>query len=465
MNKKCLMISFDFTKNDYSPISYSIASILAQFKNSNIVDIEPYSYNLNKFLSTPKKEIEKRIQAKFKEKHLEKINNYSFIAFAAYAWSENLVNGIIKLIRPKFDGKIILGGYEITALSKEKLLQVYPNVDFYIKGYAEKALEEIFKNENNDKIIDGKIDSNILSPYLTGIFSLSESKKMHWESKRGCPYHCDYCEHGAAADKNIIRINNDRLNGEIDLFKECNVTYINVLDATFLLHEQDNDTLEKLLSIDSCKNICLQMHFNTIRSDKGERFLDICQRNKDRISLEFGLQTIHCKEMDILNRKNDIPHVEKVMKRLCDAGIEYSISIIFGIPYQTVDSFCQTIEFIEKNNCKKFDAYPLQLPKNSKIRERIDELKIKELQEEHFSLRFVSECVSFRKSEWEKMCDIVASKTGKAPFCGDPIETVFEKIQFAYLNGGIHCKIDGKQGNDSRSIFFEDNNPFSFFYP
>lgn len=172
------------------------------------------------------------------------------------------------------------------------------------------------------------------------------------------------------------------------------------------------------------KNICLQMHFNTIRSEKGKRFLEICQKHKDRISLEFGLQTIHDEEMKILKRENDIPHVKTVMKQLNDAEIKYSISIIFGIPYQTVESFRQTIEFIEKNNCTEFYVYPLQLPKNSKMRERIDDLKIKEFQGKHFSLYFVHECCSFSQSECQEMYNIIASKTYQAPFCGDPIETL-----------------------------------------
>lgn len=185
-------------------------------------------------------------------------------------------------------------------------------MDFYINGYAEKALERIFKDETNDnKILSEKInENNIVSPYLSGILSL-DAKKIHWESKRGCPYRCDYCEHGAATDKgSIVRINNDKVEKEIDLFKKFNVHEINILDATFLITDEDNDTLEKLLSIDSCKNICLQMHFSTIKSEKGKRFLEICQKNKDRISLEFGLQTIHEGEMKMLNRINKIPHVK-----------------------------------------------------------------------------------------------------------------------------------------------------------
>jgi hypothetical protein len=115
MVKKCLLISFDFTKPDYPSISYSVASIFAKFLNSYIIDIDTYSFNLNEFLSTPKEKIEETVKERFQEKYLKKINDYSFITLAAYAWSENLVNELIKIILPKFNGKIVLGGYEITA--------------------------------------------------------------------------------------------------------------------------------------------------------------------------------------------------------------------------------------------------------------------------------------------------------------------------------------------------------------
>ncbi|KAA6332016.1 Ribosomal protein S12 methylthiotransferase RimO [termite gut metagenome] len=75
MKKKCLIVSFDFTKPDYPNTSYSIASILAKFNDADIVDIEPYSYNLNEFLFTPKKEIEAIVRKKFQEKYLGIIND------------------------------------------------------------------------------------------------------------------------------------------------------------------------------------------------------------------------------------------------------------------------------------------------------------------------------------------------------------------------------------------------------
>ena len=67
---------------------------------------------------------------------------------------------------------------------------------------------------------------------------------------------------------------------------------INVLDGSFLLNEYDIVILEKLIEIRDC-NITLQIHFSNLRNRLGKKFLSICENYKDKIFLEFGLQTIH----------------------------------------------------------------------------------------------------------------------------------------------------------------------------
>jgi MoaA/NifB/PqqE/SkfB family radical SAM enzyme len=129
------------------------------------------------------------------------------------------------------------------------------------------------------------------------------------------------------------------------------------------------------------------------------------------------------------------------MKELQERNITYEVSIIFGIPSQTVETFKKTIEFLEENGCKKFCAFPLRLPQNSKMAEQRDKLKIKEIQGKHFSLSFVSECDSFNQSQWETMYILTAIREDKPPFCGDPIEAikpVIDKITRSYIFGGLH---------------------------
>jgi len=433
-----LIISFDFQKEDYPETSFSIASILAKFSDSGSIKLEHQSYNLRGLIGKDKSIIERRIISEFKNKFSKSIDNYSFIALSAYSWSENLVQMLVNYIRPNFSGKIILGGYEITALPKKELIDVYENVDYYIKGHAEFALEEIFSGRTNDSVLDFPLrNKDLVSPYLTGILPLN-TKKIYWESKRGCSYTCGFCEWGNSLKGKVYRLDDDRLDKELELFSKYKFEEINVIDATFLLTQKDIEIFRKLLDIPNTK-ITFQVRFEKIDSELGNRFLSICEKNRDRVSLEFGLQTIHVVEMKSINRVNNLDSVKRVMSKLNQKEIDYSVSIIYGIPGQTIDSFDETINFIKDNGCVKFSAFPLQIPKNSAIHRNKERNQVKEHSGQSFSLSFVKESYSFTESDWEQMCE----KTGQ-PFIGDPL---VERTHFQ----------DMCTSNPGMFIYFKDN--------
>jgi hypothetical protein len=375
----------------------------------------------NYFEYSPK-DIEARIINDFKKKYFNIINGYSFIAISTYAWTENLVNELINILKPIFNGKIILGGYEITALSDEQLYKTYPNVDYYVKGYSEKSLEKIFMGVSKNSILNEKInDNDLTSVYLSGVIPLT-TESIYWESKRGCSFHCDFCEWGNAASNKVIRLNEYRIDSEIKLFKQNKIKKINILDANFILNMNDIEILEKLLEIKDC-TFNFQVNFNILKNKLLDKFVSICKYNKDRLFLELGLQTIHKEEMEVLNRNNNIEHIKYVMQIFNNLNINYEISIIFGIPGQTFETFQNTIKILEENGCKKYAAYPLRLPQNSRMKKDASKFKIKEdySKFDSYPIKFVTESYSFDRHEWEMMFSIANKSKTSIPYKFVPI--------------------------------------------
>jgi len=387
--RKCLLVSFNFSKekDGYPPISYQIASILAQFKEADYIDIDLFDYDMNGLLEQAWPENEKDIIDRFDMEYKHKINEYSFIALSVYAWSEDIVKQLIEKLRNsyKFGGKIILGGYEITAREDEAQLQNdYPGADYYVQRYAEKAFEMIFRNKAESGILSVTLDDvELESPYVSGILPLT--KKIYWETKRGCQFTCDFCEWGTAARNiagkgRVIRLGQKRLDAEMELFKNGNIEEIKILDASFISSGEDVKILENLLAVHKFK-IVLEAHFAFMKkTDLKNQLIEICKQNRDRISLELGLQTIIEEEMKILKRErdNDLEHIKKIMAELNKQKINYEISIIYGIPGQTADTFKKTIKFIVENGCTKFRAFPLRLPFNSEMKKQAKESGISE---------------------------------------------------------------------------------------
>ncbi|MBK6965072.1 MAG: radical SAM protein [Bacteroidales bacterium] len=127
---------------------------------------------------------------------------------------------------------------------------------------------------------------------------------MYWETKRGCPYKCGFCEWGNAIVK-VMELPKDRLLNEIELFKESTVSEINILDGTFNWGKNYLFYFAELLKSTTLKITC-QVRFESLLTKHGNEFFELVKSNRDRIHLEFGLQTIHPEEMKTISRINDL---------------------------------------------------------------------------------------------------------------------------------------------------------------
>ncbi|WP_297090333.1 B12-binding domain-containing radical SAM protein [uncultured Draconibacterium sp.] len=449
MKKKILLISFDFIKESYSDITYSIATIMSSLKYDKDFDyIEPEHYGINlselyrKFNKNTEK-INDNIKFQFWNELRTKSFNYDFIAIGVTTWSNIHVEYLVNEVLTEYSGKLILGGYEVTATDDKTLLKTYPKADYFIKGYSETALKKIINNNYNGstKIINETLDQkDLISPYISGLLS-TNMKKVHWETKRGCPYKCGFCEWGNASNKKVIPINQKRLLSEIDLFKKSNIEEINLLDGTYNFGKEYIDHLENILYNTNAK-ITMQSRFENVNDrQNGERFLEVCKKFSNRVKLEFGLQTIHQLEMNVIGRRNDLTKVKSVMSKLNDIGIHYEVSLIYGIPGQTYNSFSETVEYVLNNGCENVRAFPLRIPRNSEMEKQKGALGVKETTLE-FNVDQVTSSYSFDNSDYEKM------------------QQLSEKLYLGDLkkdSENIKSKID-----KANYILFEEDSPYEW---
>ena len=382
-----VFITFDIAKSDYPSMPYAIACLIAAINKNNYVAthypidvkqiledrIENSSYKDGRQLTL--EEFEKQavlnhdVATIVESRLLSSIDyfmTFRFIALSVSRWSIEHCNNFAKHLKEHgYKGSIIFGGYEITASKDEELIKDFPNADYFTKGYAEKVYVELLRGGKKDKILKGLVcGEDLVSPYLSDVINLY-SRKLYWETKRGCPFQCNFCEWGAL-EKNernkVIELDINRLQNEIDLFAKSGVEELNILDGTFNYGKQYIDVFKYVME-KSCLKITLQTRYESLNDD----FLDLCQKYNGRVHLEFGLQTIHKNEMETIGRKNNIEKVKTALQKLNERSISYETSIIYAIPGQTMESFIDTIEFLLVNGCKTIRAFPLELAKNSDL--------------------------------------------------------------------------------------------------
>ena len=378
------MISLDWTRPKDPPLSLGHASILANLY-ANKINVLANSWAVN----NPLFKVEDVVQ------YIESLNPFEHdLALGVFVWNEEHVKKIIKHLKNNsFPGRIILGGPQISYVKKD-VENYYPDADIFIRGYAEEALVKYMLSTEPFPVIQGihfagepqqssptavsaiaDLDS-IPSPFLTGV--LRKQRFMRWETQRGCPFRCSFCQHRESdVSKKRRPFPKHRIEQEIDWLTEDHIVQdLAVLDPVFNSGSNYLTVLERFASRKYSGKIALQCRMEMVKPE----FLDIVQEvNKTgRVVLEFGLQTIHRQEQLLIQRLNNMPKVRDVLEETKSRKIETELSLIFGLPGQTVESFKASIDFCKSYEVPTIHAFPLMLLRGTPLHEEKHKHKLVE---------------------------------------------------------------------------------------
>jgi coproporphyrinogen III oxidase-like Fe-S oxidoreductase len=153
---------------------------------------------------------------------------------------------------------------------------------------------------------------------------------------------------------------------ELALFKQKEIKRINVLDPIFNMGSQYIEIMKEIDRLQFTNtNFTYQSKIELLTKKGGSEFLDLIE--KTNAHLELGLQTIIPEEYEVIERKNNTKIIEEQLEVLNNRNISYEVSLIYGLPNQTIDSFKRSIEFVQNKGCKKITAWPLMLLKGTPL--------------------------------------------------------------------------------------------------
>ena len=331
------------------------------------------------------------------------------VAFGAYVWGEAALQRILPLLRADgFQGEIILGGPQIS-YAEPGVDVLYPDGDVFIRGYAEQALvahlggdeavEGVHRRGQVDRGQQVEVELDALpSPWLTGAVPLEGQRFVRMETQRGCPFRCTFCQHReAGARLKRWDLDNVRVSEELALFQRSGVREIAVLDPVFNASSQAVSALRHLQGLGYTGELSLQCRFEML----SEAFLDACEELNVR--LEFGLQTTHEAEWRAIQRRNRMAKVEAAMAALRARGLRYEVSLIFGLPEQTLASFRESVAFCLERRVPVIRAFPLMLLRGTPLARDAARWG---LVESGGAMPCVVASDRFSKSEWLQMARI-----------------------------------------------------------
>lgn len=410
--RRALVVSFDIHRPQDPTPSLAVGSILATARahpeHGRRFTLEHDSERLDGVRRPSADEVGERIAG------LHDLRHVHVIALAAYAWSETLIDPMMSALRQRgFRGDFVVGGYQVTRVVG--LDALYPDARYLIEGPAEFALPEILCAPPHTRVVVGDLDvTRLVSPYLSGAVSVPRRAPMvRMETQRGCRWRCSFCSYRGMGETPVTQFPADRVRAELALFAKQGVQKMNVLDAEFNWSRISLDVLRTMVDVGLDARITVQARpENLIRARWAAEFLDLCEELD--IHLEFGLQTAIEAESVAVNRRNDIDAVSRALGEVSRRGISHEVSLIYGLPLQTVESFASSLEYVRRHGVPTVRCFPLMLHRGTALSQRRQEFALAEETLDAFDVPFVTSSSTFTRSEWAQMRRMAEAVDGAA---------------------------------------------------
>jgi len=387
-----LLLTFDFHQRDKSTKSLAIANIEASI-NNNLpgIHVDTYSVDMNQLnrIKVPCDDLKKVLS-----KH------YDYIALGLYAWCKSEVNELIDYIRVKQPKcSIILGGYEVNKSTIDQLQLKYANkVNHYIIGYAEKAMVELLSGKTNDEVINAPLETFEVPPvYQSNVIDLKGITNVRLETKRGCPFQCAFCAYNSL-DHKAFSLNIQTIISELE-FLNGKVEKVNIIDPIFTI-DNYQDIINHLIAINFKPLLTLQVEFNQFGIIM-ENLDFLSKLAKLNVLLEFGFQSSSQSALKNSNRKMDLPSVLKTLALLKQYDIDYELSVIRGLPGETLKTYREMIDFFIYHQIKNVEFYPLTLLSNTPFHK--DKLALKLETYTHQGMDYVNKTKTYTKKDYIAM--------------------------------------------------------------
>ena len=359
-----VQINNSFSGQNYLPLSVGMLQAYAQ---ENLSQPDKFEFLLPVYRRLP---VEQAVQQLLG-------TNVAF--FSTYVWNFRISLEIARNLKAHSPETVTVFGGPHVPDRVESFLRGNPFVDLACHGEGEQSALAILENSPSecwDQVPgisylreDGSLVQNpkaprlsdlpqYPSPYLSGAFApLMEANPEEtwialWETNRGCPFSCTFCDWGSAVQSKVHSFELDRLYREVEWFAEHEIDYIFCCDANFGILPRDLDIATYVaatkkrygypgaLSVQNTKNA-------TERAYQTQKILADAGLNK---GVDIALQTMDHHTLESIKRGNiSLTTYQELQQRFTRDGIETYTDMILSLPGETYDSFADGVSTIIVN--------------------------------------------------------------------------------------------------------------------
>lgn len=297
------------------------------------------------------------------------------LGFSVYVWNLSHSLSVARMAKELFPrSMVVMGGPSIPRYIEDvqRFFAKHPYVDVLVRGEGEVTFAELLLARLEGRSLQGVsgiiyrtdqvgldfirtpdreriTDLDMLpSPFLDGTFDefllshRSEITGALWESNRGCPYSCAFCDWGQSKDKRIILYSEERLFLELDWIARNNISYIFSADANFGLKKRDLRLAQYIGDLRASTGHPSYLLVNWLKNSHS-KVLEIANTLRSSglgFMVTMSIQSFNPETLKAVKRNNIKLETFENLKREFNAlGINTYSELMLGLPEESYASF------------------------------------------------------------------------------------------------------------------------------
>ncbi|MBD3243007.1 MAG: radical SAM protein [Chitinivibrionales bacterium] len=321
----------------------------------------------------------------------------ALVGFSVFCWNRSLSMDLAARLRARSaDAIIMAGGPELhvdSPAAAAELMGQHPYLDCVVLGEAETrlpALVRVLTNKQHSapSELDGYLLSNrfggvlqtgvpplpgvedIPSPYPAA-FDVPRSPdcgiSVVYETSRGCPYDCIYCQFGHR-DRCLRFLPLDRLETELAWILEQQVESLHVADAVFdIKPERAKHLLRFLHAHNRRTSLFFYCGFFSLDDELAELF------ERTQCQIDVGVQSTNRAVLKRIHRALSPRLFAEARDVLRRHRINFYVDLIFGLPDDSQESFRRSFDDVISLDPAFVMLFPLTLIKGTRLARQREE--------------------------------------------------------------------------------------------
>ncbi len=156
-----------------------------------------------------------------------------------------------------------------------------------------------------------------------------------WETNRGCPYSCSFCDWGSNTMSKIRRFDLDRVMREADWFGRMQLNFVFLADANFGILPRDIEIAHEIAAVHRRYGSPRYFYYSPAKNNPGRALAVAKPLFESGVSATHALAIQHTDPVVLAStdRQNISAERQRVVARtLLDLGIPSDVHLILGIP-------------------------------------------------------------------------------------------------------------------------------------